>query len=174
MTDAFTLHVIQAAYGDSLLLEYGDPPHYLLIDGGPKGIYPRALQPVLAEIAARGGRLSGVILTHPDNDHVEGLVDFFTELWMQKASAQPPLIAVDAVWMNSFRFDAEAPVLQAIFLPTLPSVLPDSAMEPTLLEGVQEVLSLRSLVARLDIPINPQFGGGQIDVVATLDPIGQE
>jgi len=153
------LHIIQAQFGDCLLLEVGDPPRYLLIDGGPKATYASALRPVLAEIAAKGGRLSGVILTHPDNDHVEGLVEFFTELWMQKASGEPPLIAVDAVWLNSFRFDAEAPSLQAIHLPMLPADVPDATAEPMLLEGVQEVLSLRSLVERLGIPVNPGFDG---------------
>lgn len=132
------LHIIQANFGDCLLLEVGDPPRYLLIDGGPKATYASALRPVLAEIAGKGGRLSGVILTHPDNDHVEGLVEFFTELWMQKASGEPPLIAVDAVWLNSFRFDAEAPTLQAILLPMLPADVPDATAEPMLLEGVQE------------------------------------
>ena len=156
------LHVIQALHGDCLLLEYGDPPHYLLIDGGPQTVYANDLRPKLAEIAANGGRLHGVILTHPDNDHVEGLVDFFTDLWMQKASMEPPLIAVEAVWMNSFRFDAEAPSLQAIFLPTLPPDLSDATAEPMLLEGVQEVLSLRTLVERLGIPVNPGFQGGLV------------
>lgn len=153
------LHVIQALHGDCLLLEYGAPPHYLLIDGGPQTVYANDLRPTLAEIAAKGGRLHGVILTHPDNDHVEGLVDFFTDLWMQKTSGEPPLIVVDAVWMNSFRFDAEAPTLQAIYLPTLPPDLLDATAEPMPLEGVQEVLSLRTLVERLGIPINPGFGG---------------
>ena len=34
------LHVVQALYGDCLLLEYGEAeqPHFLLIDGGPDAV----------------------------------------------------------------------------------------------------------------------------------------
>ena len=41
------LHVIQALHGDCLLLEYGDPSHYLLIDGGPQTVYASDLRPTI-------------------------------------------------------------------------------------------------------------------------------
>lgn len=157
-----TLHVVQAAFGDSLLLEYGDPPHYLLIDGGPKDVYASALRPKLAEIAARGARLSGVVLTHSDDDHAVGLVDFFSDLWMQQATGESPLIAVDTVWMNSFRFDAAAPSMQHISLPVFPTNPSGDADEPLPLEGVEQALTLRGLVERMGIPLNPGFRGAVV------------
>ena len=40
------LRVVQAAYGDRLILELGSPaqPKYILIDGGPPDIYQRHLK----------------------------------------------------------------------------------------------------------------------------------
>src|SRR5512147_807465 len=104
----FPLHVVQAMYGDSLLLVYGKPdqPHYMLIDGGPATVYANHLQPVLARIAASGGRLDRVVLTHTDDDHVTGLVDFFAEQRSRQIQNQPSLIPVEGMWMNSFAFDA--------------------------------------------------------------------
>ena len=38
--DMFNVYVVQALYGDCLLVEYGTPTkrHYLLIDGSPSGV----------------------------------------------------------------------------------------------------------------------------------------
>ena len=42
----FRLHVVQADYGDSLILEYGlaSAPEYALIDGGPADVYTSHLR----------------------------------------------------------------------------------------------------------------------------------
>ncbi len=77
----FQLHVIQAEYGDCLLLEYGvASPRFILIDGGPQDIFPLHLRPVLTEIARTGAPLDLAVLSHVDNDHVIGLLEFFSEL----------------------------------------------------------------------------------------------
>ncbi len=75
----FNLLIVQAFYGDCLLLEYGasDRRRYLLIDGGPQGAYRAHLRPALEEIAGRGSKLDLVVLSHTDDDHVLGLVEMF-------------------------------------------------------------------------------------------------
>jgi len=95
----FKVHALQAAFGDSLILEFGTPlqKRFVLIDGGPDGIYAAVLREKLAQIGAGGGRLERIILTHVDGDHVEGLLSLFSEL---RANLAP--IAVDALWHNSF------------------------------------------------------------------------
>src|SRR5262245_47695934 len=95
----FKVHALQAAFGDSLILEFGTSAQkrFVLIDGGPDGVYAAVLRNRLAQIAAAGGRLERVILSHVDGDHIVGLLSLFSEL---RANQAP--IAVDALWHNSF------------------------------------------------------------------------
>ena len=71
----FSLHVVQAQFGDSLILEFGTPKkrRYILIDGGPSGTYAADLQPALAQIVGTSGQLDLVVLSHVDNDHIVGV-----------------------------------------------------------------------------------------------------
>lgn len=98
------LHVVQAHFGDSLILEYGTlaKPNFILVDGGPKDIYRRHLRSVLKTIADRGGRLEAMILSHVDTDHTTGLRDFLSELRELATNGENPLIEVDAFWHNAF------------------------------------------------------------------------
>lgn len=179
------LHVVQALYGDCLLLEYGDDaqPHFLLVDGGPPTTYIEHLRPVLLDIAGHSGRLDHVVLTHADDDHVIGLVDFFAELRSEQLQEQPPLIGVGEVWLNSFAFDAAvAPSMANILIPRLPPAPAalEGAPAPTAPAplaavedaerlvpqyGVAEGMDLRELLARLQLPVNQGFP----DHLVTLD-----
>ena len=160
----FELHVVQAMFGDCLLLVYGQPdrPHYMLIDGGPATVYTNHLQPVLASIAAAGGHLERVVLTHTDDDHVTGLVDFFADQRSRQIQNQPFLPRVDGMWMNSFAFDAAvAPSMANIVIPLpSPSNLAAEPVDPALplpAFGVAEGMDLRQLLAQLTIPLNSGF-----------------
>jgi len=95
----FKVHALQAAFGDSLILEFGtaSQKRFVLLDGGPDGVYAAVLRNRLAQIAAAGGRLERVILSHVDGDHIVGLLSLFSEL---RANQAP--ILVDALWHNSF------------------------------------------------------------------------
>jgi hypothetical protein len=95
----FKVHALQAAFGDSLILEFGTAAQkrFVLLDGGPDGVYGGVLRNRLAQIAAGGGRLERVILSHVDGDHIVGLLELFSEL---RAGTEP--IQVDALWLNSF------------------------------------------------------------------------
>src|SRR5690606_14679053 len=82
-SEMIALHVLQADHGDCLLLEYGceRQPRYVLIDGGPSArIYDAYMKPALLKIREQGGKLDLVVLSHVDNDHVIGLLNYFTEL----------------------------------------------------------------------------------------------
>jgi glyoxylase-like metal-dependent hydrolase (beta-lactamase superfamily II) len=82
MAGVFTLEALQAAHGDSLILHYGPltNPRFILVDGGPKGIFKASLQPRLMEIhAARGGGVLEIrlmMVSHIDDDHITGILDF--------------------------------------------------------------------------------------------------
>jgi beta-lactamase superfamily II metal-dependent hydrolase len=106
----FGLRVVQAEFGDCLVLEFGDNPRrFILIDGGPNLTYDRHLKSVLTGIANGGGQLEVVVLSHVDGDHIEGLIDFFTDL---RDAAGPHYIAVRGLWMNTFTKSPEASGLE--------------------------------------------------------------
>lgn len=174
----FELHVVQAMYGDSLLLVYGQPdqPHYMLIDGGPDTVYANHLQPVLASVAASGGSLDRVVLTHTDDDHVTGLVDFFADQRSRQIQNQSFLIPVDGMWMNSFAFDAAlAPSMANIVIPLPPpAALEDVPADPSLplpAFGVAEGMDLRELVGQLSIPLNSGFPDDLVSLETAPDLI---
>jgi hypothetical protein len=95
----FKIHALQAAFGDSLIVEFGtaEARRFVLIDGGPAGTYTASLRDELDEISAAGGTLDRVILSHVDGDHIVGLLELFSELRQQAAP-----IAAAELWHNSF------------------------------------------------------------------------
>ncbi len=83
----YQIHLLPAAYGDAILVEYGpaDKPHFILIDGGPYSDYkdggPEELawQAAQDRIVSRGGRLDLLVVTHVDADHIEGVVKLLNQ-----------------------------------------------------------------------------------------------
>jgi hypothetical protein len=174
----FELHVIQAMKGDCLLLVHGRPeqPHYMLIDGGPATVYTNHLRPVLAGIAARGGRLDQVVLSHTDEDHVAGLVDLFAELRSLQLQNQPPLIGVDGMWINSFAFDSIVAPHMAHIVVLVPSpagqteeTVDSSLPQPAF--GIAEGMDLRELLAQLSVPVNSGFPNNLVCLESALEPV---
>jgi hypothetical protein len=98
------LRVVQAQFGDCFILEsgYGKRRKYVLIDGGPGGVYKPYLRGELKKIAAEGGKLDLVVLTHVDGDHILGLLEFMQELKQAQEAGQPPLVQVSGMWHNGF------------------------------------------------------------------------
>lgn len=98
------LRVVQSRFGDCLILQngYGKRRKYVLVDGGPARVYEAYLRPELLQIAASGGKLDLVVLTHVDNDHVVGLLGLMNELVRQKQAGLPPLIGIGGLWHNGF------------------------------------------------------------------------
>ena len=91
----FRLTSLPADDGDCLLLSYGNPeaPHHVLVDGGRARTYP-LLRQHLTAIAATGGKIELLVLSHIDADHIEGL------LKLAEDPAKP--VRVDEVWFNGF------------------------------------------------------------------------
>src|SRR5262249_32252403 len=100
----FKLHVVQAQFGDSLILEFGTAkkPRYVLIDGGPPGNYAADLEPALSEIVGRHGKLDLVLLSHIDNDHIIGVLDLFSGIEEDDVSQRKRRVQVAGLWHNSF------------------------------------------------------------------------
>ncbi len=104
----FSLEALQAFHGDCLLLHAGtdDAPVLVLIDGGPSGTWEQSLQPRLEELhAQRGGdalQIDLAMVSHIDDDHVNGLIDFAGFLVEQRDDSKPLSYAVATLWHNSF------------------------------------------------------------------------
>ncbi len=169
------LHVVQAEYGDCLLLEYGTAsnPRYMLIDGGPTTTYERHLQGELQEIGASGGNLDLVMLSHVDNDHIIGLLDLLAELRQQRANGVAETISIDALWHNAFSQtigsgnDIEAR-LQAVMAMAGAQAMTLADMA---VQGIGEGHQLRLAAIALGIPINPGFASGFVRADDALDDI---
>jgi beta-lactamase superfamily II metal-dependent hydrolase len=99
------LHVIQAAFGDSFILEYKeqDSSKLILIDGGPTYTYANHLKFAIDDIFTRKGRLDLIVLTHIDNDHICGIIDFLQDIKNTKEQNLSPILQIDGIWHNTFK-----------------------------------------------------------------------
>jgi hypothetical protein len=102
----FTLEALEAKHGDSLILHYGDEkaPRFIVIDGGPAGVWAGNLKPRLAELKAEWSPdeplpLEMVMVSHIDDDHINGILGLTDELVRQ---GDDPQWDVLALWHNSF------------------------------------------------------------------------
>ena len=164
------LFVLQARYGDSLILEYGtkSKPKYMLIDGGPARVYDNYLRPELEYIADNGGSLDAVVLSHVDRDHVTGLLNLFAELRINDADEVERLIGIDDLWINSFDKSIDtgndiASTLSRVFsnTPHNKSVLKNAGVS---LDSIAEGNRLKLMSKALKIPINSKFKGKLVTV----------
>jgi hypothetical protein len=109
VTLIFTLETLQADQGDSLILHYGpaDNPLVAVIDGGPSGVYKRALRPRLDELRASRDpdaalQLQLVMVSHIDDDHIRGVLDLVQQLEREREDGHDASFEVLALWHNSF------------------------------------------------------------------------
>ena len=106
----FSLEALQAFHGDCLLLHAGtaDEPLLVLVDGGPSGTWEQSLQPRLSELRAERSatgeplRVDLAMVSHIDDDHVNGIVDFAGSLVTELEDSKPLSYDVRILWHNSF------------------------------------------------------------------------
>jgi beta-lactamase superfamily II metal-dependent hydrolase len=159
----FKLHVVQAEFGDCLLLEYGtDESRFTLIDGGPPKNFETNLEKVLRKVAKAS--LDLAVLSHVDNDHVVGLVDYFAQLQADATGLPKPV----ELWHNSWgqTVDPEniiAPRIVRLMTNTRTAAMPYAS---NAVLGISEGNALRTKAAQLGIPINAEFGEGKLITVS--------
>jgi hypothetical protein len=107
----FSLDVLPARKGDCLILHYGTAkaPHLIMIDGGPSGVYGPHLRPRLEQLKTARGLASGsplpvdvLMVSHVDDDHIQGVLELTSELREQKTNREKPLLSVASLWHNTF------------------------------------------------------------------------
>jgi beta-lactamase superfamily II metal-dependent hydrolase len=97
----FKLRILKASHGDAILISgnFDGSPRNILIDGGPAkayqhNVFPGALKKALQELQNNNQRVDLLILTHVDDDHIDGLLSGFDNNGLL---AQ----LTDKVWFNS-------------------------------------------------------------------------
>ena len=85
------IRVLQASYGDSIIISYGNTDkHYILVDGGCGRVCYRDLCKFMEQI---DGSLDLLVLTHIDFDHISGILQLFEN--------KPELISkINRIWFN--------------------------------------------------------------------------
>ncbi|HXE82160.1 MAG TPA: hypothetical protein VN513_02365 [Gemmatimonadales bacterium] len=168
----FRLHVVQAEFGDCFVLEYGTArqPRFTLIDGGPPHTFDDHLGPVLHELAQRNRALDACILSHVDNDHVIGLIDYFAELQSGTNGLPRPKELWHNSWGRAIDPDgAVAPRLKALMTASRTAAMPN-ATNATL--GIDEGNALRAKASLLNVPINRSVpAGDRLQSSPTVDLI---
>jgi len=89
----YNIHLLPAAFGDSILIEYGDTgkEKYILIDGGPYYNYP-ILAEALKKVCPKLEALELLIVTHVDIDHIDGIVRMLNESSLN--------FVIEEIWFN--------------------------------------------------------------------------
>lgn len=95
----FEIEALKAKHGDCLLLHWGTSKDRRLavIDGGPDLVYSTALKPRLLQIAnGEPLTIDLLMLSHIDDDHINGLLDMLEEIDSGDLDA-----TVELAWFNS-------------------------------------------------------------------------
>jgi hypothetical protein len=173
----FTLEALRAKHGDSLIVHFGDAdaPRFLVIDGGPSGVYKDAFRPRLDALASRFAQgsklpLDIVMVSHLDDDHIRGILDLSGKLLETRRTQQPPF-KVGTLWHNAFDdiVGNDAPEL-ATAIAEAPARIAAAAGEASAWVGestavvanVPQGRRLRDDAQGLGWEVNKQFGAGLV------------
>jgi metal-dependent hydrolase (beta-lactamase superfamily II) len=162
------LHVVQAEYGDSLILESGagNNSTTVLIDGGPYQTFEKHLKPTLHKLLIKG-KLDLVVLSHMDNDHIIGLLDLLEEIKIQREEGTKELVKISKLWFNSFNDLLQVDEDPNKFLKNSFLTLNfrskeeqekmESFITSIIMKGFQQAWDLSLLAKSLKIPINSEY-----------------
>jgi hypothetical protein len=157
----FRVKVVQALHGDCLIVEYGSPEdrNFLLIDGGPSTVYDDHLKTELLALREQGGKINIAVLSHVDDDHVNGLLDLLHDLVDQRRAHQPETIVIGGLWHNSFSQTLGPAVENGLARSMGSGVLPRGAMPSMEIEArsISQGDELAAYARGLKIPINVEF-----------------
>ncbi|HEX6182315.1 MAG TPA: TIR domain-containing protein [Pyrinomonadaceae bacterium] len=105
----FSVEVLDAPKGESLILHYGeiDRPRFILIDGGIERVYRQHIAPRLAELREQWSdgaplRLEMVIVSQSDVQRLEGINDLTDAMLAQREGGGEAEYSVGTVWFNHF------------------------------------------------------------------------
>jgi len=176
-----SLDVRRARKGDCLILHYGSKadPGLGIIDGGPSQVYGPQLKPRLAEIR-KARKLAAddplpvdfLMVSHIDDDHINGILELTKELLEAKAAQRPLPLKILGVWHNTFDDiignspkELTAAVTASFGAASLNGEPDVDGLDPDVakvLASVDQGFRLRDDVRGLKLRINPAFNGGLV------------
>lgn len=170
------LHILRANCGDCFVLEFAknnDKSKYILIDGGPHGVFKNYLRPFLEKYS--GIEFELVVATHSDDDHVIGLSQLVETIYAQGFSTHK-LAKIKQFWYNSLEatiennIDKKNRLTRALQTPKKRNLeLDDKKMEELFAKSMEldepeflkrsykSGLELRQSLKDMKIPINQGF-----------------
>jgi hypothetical protein len=174
----FSLDVRRARKGDCLILHYGtkEKPGLALIDGGPAHVFGPQLKPRLEQIRTARDLADSeplivdlLMVSHIDDDHINGILELTRELVGAKAARKPLPIKVLNFWHNTFddiiasNPDELVASVKASFgaasLAGEPDVDGLDSHTAKVLASIGQGLKLRDDARALGLRTNSEFGG---------------
>ena len=176
MATLFTLEAVFAKKGDALLLHYGpfEQPKMILIDGGPGGVYKKFLKPRMAQLRDELGiaddealPLEMVMVSHIDDDHVNGVLALVTDNVKAKARHRPAPYDIKTLWHNSFDdlLGGSRREIVSRMAATASSSGPGLSLpkmddeSKAVVAGTAQGRDLRNAAKKLGVPVNGPFTG---------------
>lgn len=93
------IKVFKANEGDSILVSCDkDKQFNMMIDMGVRDTYFNYIKPELINLNRKGKRLNLLVISHIDNDHIAGAIEFIKD-----NEDKEHIIRVDEVWHNTYR-----------------------------------------------------------------------
>ncbi|SCY13792.1 Metallo-beta-lactamase superfamily protein [Flavobacterium anhuiense] len=92
------IEIFPAVNGDCFLLHLEEG--LILIDCGYASTFTEHLKPVLETLHGQGKSILRFILTHIDEDHIQGALKFLAE---NGSAENPSIIKIEEIWHNSYR-----------------------------------------------------------------------
>jgi glyoxylase-like metal-dependent hydrolase (beta-lactamase superfamily II) len=148
-----SLEALRARHGDCLLVHYGSAstPRLMLVDGGPATVWGATLKPRLEQLRARYQdehgvlRLALAMVSHIDDDHVQGMLDLTSELLEADERGRSASVRAETLWHNSFEdLTGDGEVLALVDEAEVQRLSND----PTVTAGVREGAAIVASVAQ--------------------------
>lgn len=93
------IHILPANAGDCFLIEFNNN-ECILIDTGFKETYYKYLKPLLIELKRIGKKITLLVITHIDKDHIGGARKLLEE---NGDFYNPSIIKIENIWFNGFK-----------------------------------------------------------------------
>jgi beta-lactamase superfamily II metal-dependent hydrolase len=155
------LKMYPASEGDAFLVNFGDEDINIIIDMGLQNTYQNYMKPDLIKLNEQGKKIDLMVVTHVDDDHILGAVDFIKE-----NGANGGIIKVQEVWHNSYRhlqFSKEEKPLDQDEFSTLKQII-NQNMSVSTKSGLSDVsinkgITLAGLLYGYNYSWNDKFDG---------------
>ena len=149
-----------ACQGDAFLVSFNNESTNIIIDMGLGNTYTDLIKPDLTALKHRGCNIDLLVVTHVDNDHIEGAIKFVKE-----NAGNNEIIEVKEVWHNSYRhlqFTKSAKALEHDEITTLKQICShnNARAERAGLQNVsiEEGITLAGLLYAHNYPWNKKLG----------------